>query len=94
MHVVDGGWFVYVGGYNIDPASPRAHQSRVFVKQQTLQKRDGGTEREEVSGKTTESSLESIYGHKKLEKIKNKSNYYSRQVEKHNIYCSVQFNFI
>lgn len=39
MHVVGGGWFVYMGGYSIAPKSLRAHKSDVFVKQQKAQKR-------------------------------------------------------
>lgn len=39
MHVVDGGWLVYMGGYSIAPKSLGAHKSYVFVKQQKLRKR-------------------------------------------------------
>lgn len=45
MRVVDGGWLVYMGGYNIGLESRRAHKSCVFVKQQKVQKREGRRER-------------------------------------------------
>lgn len=47
VHVVVGGWLVYMGGYSIASESLRDHKSYVFVEQQKLRKRKGalnGTE--------------------------------------------------
>lgn len=41
VHVVVGGWLVYMGGYSIASESLRAHKSYVFVEQQKLRKRKG-----------------------------------------------------
>lgn len=51
MHVVDGGWVVYMGGYSIAPESLRAHKSCVFVKQQKLRKRKGVWKEKETEEK-------------------------------------------
>lgn len=52
MHVVGGGWFVYMGGYSIAPKSLRAHKSDVFVKQQKAQKRKRAWKEKEADFKT------------------------------------------
>lgn len=51
MHVVDGGWVVYMGGYSIAPESLKAHKSYVFVKQQKLRKRKGAWKEKETEAK-------------------------------------------
>lgn len=51
MHVVDGGWFVYMGGYSIAPKSLRASKSYVFVKQQKLRKRKRAWKEKETEAK-------------------------------------------
>lgn len=51
MHVVDGGWVVYMGGYSIAPESHRAHKSYVFVKQQKLRKKEGMWKKKETEAK-------------------------------------------
>lgn len=51
VHVVDGGGFVYMGGYSIAPKSPRAHKSYVLVKQQKLRKRKGAWKEKETEAK-------------------------------------------
>lgn len=47
VHVVDGGWVVYMGGYSIAPESLKAHKSCVFVKQQKLREREGAWKEKE-----------------------------------------------
>lgn len=51
VHVVDGGGFVYMGGYSIAPESPRPHKSYVFVNQQKLRKRKGAWKEKEAEAK-------------------------------------------
>lgn len=51
VHVVDGGWVVYMGGYSIAPESLKAHKSYVFVKQQKLRKRKGAWKEKETEAK-------------------------------------------
>lgn len=47
----DGGWLLYMGGYNIAPKSLRAHKSYVFVKQQKRRKRKGVWKEKETEAK-------------------------------------------
>ncbi len=51
VHVVDGGWVVYMGGYSIAPEPLRAHKSYVFVKLQKLRKRKGAWKEKETEAK-------------------------------------------
>lgn len=64
MHVVDGGWVVYMGGYSIAPESLRARKSCVFVKQQKLRKRKGAWKERETEVKIENSTFRSLWGSK------------------------------
>lgn len=65
MHVVDGGWVVYMGGYSIAPESLRARKSCVFVKQQKLRKRKGAWKERETEVEILKSTFRSLWGPKR-----------------------------
>lgn len=54
MHVVGGGWFVYMGGYSIAPKSLRAHKSDVFCETTESSEEEDGMEREGEGHKSRE----------------------------------------